>query len=128
MKPAPDRAGYTANATRKRRRLTPDGRTHGARRLKALIASFSEGLGDLSTIDKALIRTAAALTYKMETIENDLAAGKPVASDDLIRLASTSRRALAAVSAKAVDRKPTTQTLAEYWASKNEQAEAGDDD
>jgi hypothetical protein len=128
MRPAPDRAGYTANATRKRRPSRPDGRTAGARRLKALIASFSANLGVLSTADEALVRQAAVLTLQMELVEADLAAGIRTEPDALIRLAGASRRALAAVSAREVDRKPAGQTLAEYWASKNDHAEAGDDD
>jgi hypothetical protein len=98
---APDRAGCAARAPRKRPRRAVDGRTSSARRLKALIAAFAKDLGELSQVDQALIRTAATLTLKMEMIEAALAGGQHVDSDELIRLASTSRRALAAVTAKA---------------------------
>jgi len=121
-RPTPDSAGLVPNTKRKRRRSGPDGRTSGARRLKALIAAYSADLGDLGPVDRALVATAATLTYQMETLQNDLAAGKPVKSDDLIRLASTSRRALAAVSAKAIDRKPATETLQGYMARKAAEA------
>jgi hypothetical protein len=87
---------------RSRRGLKPDGRTAGARRLKALIAAYSKDLGELSQVDQALVRTAATITLKLELVEADLASGKPVDSDELIRLASTSRRALPAVTAKAI--------------------------
>jgi hypothetical protein len=84
-----------------------------------LIAAFSSDLGDLSEADLAMVRTAAALTLKSEQIQADLAAGLPVDSGALIRLASTSRRALAAVSAKAIARKPAgAMTLQEYMAAK----------
>jgi len=128
MKRAPGRAGYTANATRKRRPSRPDGRTAGGRRLKALIAAYAKDLGELSQVDQTLIRTAATLTLKLELVEADLASGKPVDSDELIRLASTSRRALAAVSAKAIDRKPATVTLAEHLARRAEALQPDDDD
>jgi hypothetical protein len=119
MKPAPDRAGYAANTKRKRRQSRPDGRTTVVRRLKSLIEAYSLGLGDLTPVDQTLVRTAAVVALRLEMLEADLASGKPVDSDELIRLASTSRRALAAVSAKAIDRKPGTQTLQEYLAAKH---------
>jgi hypothetical protein len=112
---APDRR---QSKPRSHRGLKPDGRSTGARRLKALIAAYSRDLGDLSQVDQALIRTAATLTLKMELLEADLASGRPVDSDELIRLASTSRRALAAVSAKSNRGKPTVMTLAEHIAKR----------
>jgi hypothetical protein len=95
-----------------------DGRGSHARRFRDLISAFSEGFGDLSEADMALVRTAATLTLKMELLQADLVAGLPVDADQLIRLAGTSKRALAAVTAKAAGRKPATPTMAEYWASK----------
>jgi hypothetical protein len=111
---------------RNRRGLRPDGRSAGARRLKALISAYSADLaGELSQVDQTLIRTAATLTLKMELVEADLASGKTVDSDELIRLASTSRRALAAVTATVTDRKPSGETLPQYLARKA--AERDDD-
>jgi len=127
-RPTPDSAGSVPNTKRKRRRSGPDGRTSSARRLKALVAAYSEGLGELGPVDRALVSTAAALTFKMELLEADLVAGKPVKTDDLIRLASTSRRALAAVSAKAVDSKPAAMTLADYMANKAAAAQSDDEE
>jgi hypothetical protein len=102
-----------------------DGRSHNARRFRDLVRAHEASLGgNLSEIDMALVRTAAALTLKSEQLQADLAAGKDVDSDALIRLASTSRRALAAVSAKAIDRKPTAMTLQEYLAAKGAAVEA----
>ena len=74
-----------------------------------------------------MVRTAAVVSLKLELVEADLASGKPVDSDELIRLASTSRRALAAVSAKAVDRKPATMTIADYMANKAAALQSDDD-
>lgn len=64
----------------------------------------------------AMIRTAAALTLKSEQMQAALIAGQAIDSDVLIRLASTSRRALAAVSAKAINRQPGGATLQDYLA------------
>jgi hypothetical protein len=94
-----------------------DARSAGARRFRDLITAFSADLGDdLSEADLAMVRTAAALTLKAELMQADLAAGKDVDAETLIKLAGTSRRALAAISAKSIERKPTGQTLAEYAA------------
>jgi hypothetical protein len=95
-----------------------DGRGHNARRFRDLVAAFSEGFGELNEADRALIKTAATLSLKMELLQADLVAGLPVDADQLIRLAGTSKRALAAVTAKAADRKPAVPTMADYWASK----------
>ncbi len=75
-----------------------------------------------------MVRTAAGLTLKSELMQADLAAGKDVDAETLIKLAGTSRRALAAISAKAVDRKPAGQTLAEYMAAKQAAQQADDSD
>ena len=103
-----------------------DARSAGARRFRDLVAAFSADLGDdLSEADLAMVRTAAALTLKSELMQADLAAGIPVDAETLIKLAGTSRRALAAISAKAIDRKPTGMTLAQYAAAR---AALSDDD
>jgi hypothetical protein len=105
-----------------------DERSAGARRFRDLIAAYSAGLGELNEFDFALVRQAAALTLKSEQMQAALAAGADVDPDALIRLAGESRRSLAAVSAKAVDRKPAGQTLAQYMAAKVRAAEQSDDD
>jgi hypothetical protein len=97
---------------------TGDERSSSARRFRDLIESFSTDLGELSEADMAMVRTAATLTLKMELIQADLVAGKEVESDQLIRMAGTVRRSLAAISAKAAAKKPSGPTLAEYWSSK----------
>jgi len=107
-----------------------DGRSSSARRFRDLVRAFSADLGgNLSEADMALIRTAAGLTLKSELLQNAMAAGDHVDSDELIRLASTSRRALAAVSAKAIERQPGAgpTTLQEYIASRNAAADRDDE-
>jgi hypothetical protein len=104
-----------------------DERSAGARRFRDLIAAYSAGLGELNEFDFALVRQAAALTLKAEQLQAALAAGADVDPDVLIRLAGESRRSLAAVSAKAVDRKPAGQTLQEYLAAKHAATLESDD-
>jgi hypothetical protein len=102
-----------------------DARSSSARRFRDLIAAFSADLGDnLSEADLAMVRTAAGLTLKSELMQADLAAGKDVDAETLIKLAGTSRRALSAISAKATDRKPAGQTLAEYAAQRAAERDA----
>ncbi len=106
-----------------------DERSAGARRFRDLVAAFSADLGDdLSEADMAMVRTAAGLTLKSELLQADLAAGKDVCAETLIKLAGTSRRALAAISAKAVDRKPNALNLADHLARRAAELASDDDD
>lgn len=119
----------SAVSNRSRLHQTGDARSAGARRFRDLVDALSADLGDnLSEADLAMVRTAAGLTLKSELMQADLAAGKDVDAETLIKLAGTSRRALAAISAKAVDRKPAGQTLAEYMAAKQAAQQADDSD
>ena len=126
----PSPRSRSAVTNRSRAHISGDERSAGARRFRDLVAAFSADLGDnLSEADLAMVRTAAALTLKSEQIQADLAAGLPVDSDALIRLASTSRRALQAVSAKAIERKPAgTMTLNDYLVAKQAALDAVADD
>lgn len=127
---APSKRQRSAVTNGSRLFLEGDERSPAARRLRDLIRSFSADFdGTLSEIDTALVRTAAALTLKSEQMQADLAAGRPVDSDALIRLASTSRRALAAVSARVITNKPTGGTaLQNYLDARAAAAEEDDDD
>ena len=71
-----------------------------------------------------MIAQAAMLQLKVEQTTQDVIRGLPTDSDALIRLASTSRRALAAVSAKASAKPAAGETLAEYVARKAAESEA----
>ena len=107
-----------------------DARSAGARRFRDLVAAFSADLGsDLSESDLAMVRTAAGLTLKSELLQADLANGVPVDAETLIKLAGTSRRALAAISTKAIERKPAgSMTLAEYAAQRAAERDALESD
>jgi hypothetical protein len=114
---------------RKRRPSRPDGRTTGARRHKAIVAAFEGQIGgELTAADRALIQQAALLSLRVEQLTDDAIAGRSVDDSEIIRLAGASRRALAAISAKAIDRKPAVQSLAAYWASKQAATDQPDDD
>jgi ribosomal protein L12E/L44/L45/RPP1/RPP2 len=118
----------SAVSNRSRLHQAGDARSAGARRFRDLVDALSADLGDnLSEADLAMVRTAAGLTLKSELMQADLAAGKDVDAETLIKLAGTSRRALAAISAKAADRKPGGQTLAEYMAAKAAGLHSDDD-
>lgn len=132
MRPAPDRAGYTANATRKRRPSRPDGRTAGARRFSALIAAFSDEIGgDLSESERSLVRQSAALTLRCEQLQEAIVRGEPVDDDLLIRMSGTGKRLLSAIAVRSSGKKPASETLTEYLARRAAEAaelQSDDDD
>ncbi len=77
-----------------------DGRTSSARRFRDLVQSFeAEFDGDLCEADRSLIRQAATLLLKSEQMQEAVVRGEPVDSDALIRMASTAKRVLAAITA-----------------------------
>ena len=47
--------------------------------------------------ERALVRNAAVLTLRCETLQGDAVAGRPVDSEELTRLANSSARVLAAL-------------------------------
>jgi hypothetical protein len=124
---APSRT-RAAVSNRSKTHQNVDERSAGARRFRDLIEAFSADLGELSEADMAMVRTAAALTLKSEQMQAALAAGDDVDSDALIRLAGTTRRSLAGISAKAAEKKPTGPTLAEYMATRAAEADLDEDD
>jgi hypothetical protein len=95
-----------------------DGRSSSARRFRDLVQSFeAEFDGDLSEADRSLIKQAATLLLKSEQMQEAVVRGEPVDSDALIRMASTAKRILAAISAKSAKRGPARPTFSEYVAS-----------
>jgi hypothetical protein len=121
-----------ADSSQKTHRLPPgqkpDGRSSGARRYRAIVAAFTAEIGgNLTEAEQGLVNQAATLTLRAEQLAADVINGTPVDDDQLIRISGTAKRLLGAISAKAVDRKPAAQTLAEYMASKA-RAEQSDDE
>jgi hypothetical protein len=106
-----------------------DGRTVSARRYRQLVESIQADLGgNLSTVDIALVRQGACLTLAAEQIQADVAAGRPIDADALVRVSSEARRILETLRSKATANKPTGPTLADYLAQKQAEkaAEASD--
>jgi hypothetical protein len=96
-----------------------DGRLLAARRFRELVEQFEAELGtDLSAADRELVKTAAGLVLRREQMEQAVINGQPVDDDQLVRVASESRRALATLRAKAAKAKPAGPNLHEYLAAK----------
>jgi hypothetical protein len=94
-----------------------DGRSPLARRFRDLIKAYeAETGGNLTEVERGLIKQGAALTIRAEQLQADIVNGKPVDSDALIRLSSTAKRILGAISAKAAKRKPAAPTLQDHIA------------
>jgi hypothetical protein len=82
-----------------------DGRSSSARRFRDLVRAYeAEVGGNLTEVERGLIRQAAALTFKAETLQSDLVNGNPVDGDQLIRLTGTARRILSAIGERASKR------------------------
>jgi hypothetical protein len=95
-----------------------DGRSSSARRFRDLVRAYeAEVGGNLTEVERGLIRQAAALTFKAETLQSDLVNGNPVDGDQLIRLTGTAKRILSAIGEKASKRKHDEPSLAAYLAA-----------
>jgi hypothetical protein len=74
-------------------------------RFRDLVHSFeAEFDGELCEAYRSLIRQASTLLLKSEQMQEAVVRGEPVDSDALIRMASTAKRVLAAISAKRTPR------------------------
>jgi hypothetical protein len=92
-----------------------DGRSPTARRFRDLVAAFEAEIGgNLTEVERGLVKQAAALTIRAEQLQADIVNGKPVDSDALIRISSTAKRILGAIGEKAARRKQSEPTLEEY--------------
>jgi hypothetical protein len=92
-----------------------DGRSSSARRFRDLVRAYeSEVGGNLTEVERGLIRQAAALTFKAEALQSDLVNGNPVDGDQLIRLTGTANRILSAIGEKASKRKEPAPTLQDH--------------
>ena len=77
-------------------RLPPgiDGRSLQARRFRDLMRGYEQEFEVTSEADRALLRTAATLSLKIEEMEAAQLRGEPVDAGDLTRLAGERRRTL----------------------------------
>src|SRR3954452_9035868 len=94
-----------------------DGRSSSARRFRDLVRAYeAEVGGNLTEVERGLVRQAAALSFKAETLQCDLVNGNPVDGDQLIRLTVTAKRILSALGEKATKRQPPAPTLQDHIA------------
>jgi hypothetical protein len=107
-----------------------DGRTIASRRFRQLVEEFEKELGgggELSEVDRSLVRQAANLVQLNERISADVAAGAQVDADALVRVSSEMRRVLSVIRAKATKRKPDAPSLQDYLAAKAALADEAED-
>jgi hypothetical protein len=94
-----------------------DGRSAGARRFRDICRAYeAEAGGQVSEVERDLIRQAAGLTLRAEQLQAAVVRGDAVDGDHLIRLASTAKRVLGAIAEKAAKRKPATPRLSDHLA------------
>jgi hypothetical protein len=74
-----------------------DGRSESARAFRSLVKDYAGllGVSDPSPADQALVRQAASFACVQRGLESDIAAGRTVDADTLIRSSSEHRRLLA---------------------------------
>src|ERR1700676_1316966 len=98
---APGSVTNKSRLTNKRWALSGvDMRSPVGRRFRDLCDGFErEAGGNLTETEKALIRTAGAMTLQSELLQAALVKGEPVNADDTIRLSSEARRILAPITA-----------------------------
>ena len=81
------------------RRILPhhvDGRSAPAKRLMGLVRDLAKRVDDPEdTITRSRLVGAALLIMQQESLAHDLAAGKAVGCDDVVRIANATERALA---------------------------------
>jgi hypothetical protein len=127
-KPRPRRLRYAAGVALPR---DLDGRSVTGRRFKALCKSFADEFfgGSPNEIERGLIRQAVGLQIAIERLQAADLAGQDTDFDQIIRLSSELRRALAALKAGADKAKPTgAAALKEFLAAKAAAAEDEADD
>jgi hypothetical protein len=93
-----------------RSRMLPgvDGRSSAARRFRDICANYEAQFGgNISELERDLIRQAAGLTLRAEQLQGAIVRGEPVSNDELVRISSTAKRLLETIRAKADKRKPT---------------------
>src|SRR5260370_224634 len=109
------------------RRMKADGRSAGARRYRALVNAYAADLGgELSEADRGLVEQAAMLSLRVEQLTTAIVNGAAVDDATVIKLAGASRRALSAISARSIARKPGALTLQDHLARRA--AELASDD
>jgi hypothetical protein len=95
-----------------------DGRSSAARRFRDICRNYElEAGGNISELERDLIRQAAGLTLRAEQLQGAIVRGEPISNDELVRISSTAKRLLETIRGKAAKNKPGP-TLADYLARK----------
>src|SRR5215210_9537872 len=97
-----------------------DGRSANARRFRDLIADFAEPFGGLETLgesERVLVKQAAALALRAESMQAAIVNGEAVDHDALIRLSSEARRNLSSIKRRA--EKPKAPAIHKYIAGRS---------
>ncbi len=80
------------------RRILPhhvDGRSAPAKRLMGLVRDLAKRVDDpKDTVTRARLVAAALLIMEQESLAHDLAAGKAISPDDVVRISNATERAL----------------------------------
>jgi len=114
------KSNTTRSRVSNRSRILPgvDGRSATARRFRDICRSYElEAGGDVSELERDMIRQAAGLVVRGEQMQAALIRGEPVNNDELVRISSTAKRLLETIHAKAEKRKPARPTFSELVAS-----------
>lgn len=96
------------------------GKSSAGRRFRDLVESFVANLGPaaLTESEKAQVRTAAALTLRVEALQAQIGAGHQVDDEQMIRLVNSQGRALKGLERMARRKQAAKHPLADYLASK----------
>lgn len=96
-----------------------DGRSSSARRFRDLVQAYeAEAGGNLTEVERGLIRQAAGLTLRSEQMQSAIVRGEIVDNDALIRISGEARRILSSILAKAAKRKPEAPSLQDHIAKR----------
>jgi hypothetical protein len=92
-----------------RSRMLPgvDGRSSAARRFRDICANYeAEAGGNVTEVERDLIRQAAGLTLRAEQLQGAIVRGEPISNDELVRISSTAKRLLEQSAARPTSANP----------------------
>lgn len=95
-----------------------DGRSTEARRYRDLCFSFSDdcgGAASLTEAQRALVRSAAALSIQSEKLQGAMIRGEDVSDEQMTRVANSLARTLQRLGLKRAPAKREASTLAEHF-------------
>jgi hypothetical protein len=130
VRKSPSEKGPTASKPRSARaRLTnasarlpgTDGRSAGARRFRDLVETLAAERGGIAALTEgevALVRQAAGLAVRAETLQGELVRGETVNGTELVRLSNALARTLTALGRPKAPQAQAGQTLGAYLAQK----------